>query len=645
MMRYPHDHENDVIFFARTNFRNRMRKFGIRTDDRRRHMYVIGKSGVGKTTMIENMMLADIYYGHGMGLLDPHGDSAEKMIRSIPEHRMNDVVYFNPADTQHCIGFNILESVDENQRHLIASGLMGVFKKIWPDVWSARMEHIMNNTLLSLLENPGNTLLGINRVLVDRDFRRKIIAGVKDPVVKAFWVTEFEQWDDKYRTESIAPIQNKVGQFLATSIIRNILAQEKSTIDVRNIMDTNKLLIVNLSKGRIGEDASRLLGGLLVTKMQLAAMERVDMPEPERQDFYLYIDEFQNFATESFANILSEARKYRLCLIMAHQYIEQLDEAVRAGVFGNAGTIVSFRIGAADAPTLALEFAPKFLEDDLVNLPKANVYLKLLSRGISTDPFSATTLPPIHIPVDNEEKVINASRSQWTVPRAIVEERVLRWSETKPTLDEKSLPEIPKEKPKKLPPWMHEYTCSRCEKKMQLPVELDTSRPIYCEDCIDIVKAERKSGQKGGGKKEEVKPMKPKDGEPVATPVPKNEISLSALVGSQKPEQGSQELGSKPVEVKEEMSPGASVVSSQATEKRPEERRGESRTDTSSSEDGEKKKRKRKRKRKTDAGGERSSSDSRPRDPSSVGSGGKSKPQEREEELQSVSSTDDLFPW
>ena len=322
-MRYPHDHEHDVIFFARTNFRNRLRKFGIRTDDRRRHMYVIGKSGVGKTTMLENMMLADLYYGHGMGLLDPHGDSAEKIINSVPEHRINDIVYFNPSDTEHCIGFNVLESVDENQRHLIASGLMGVFKKIWPDVWSARMEHIMNNTILSLLENQGNTLLGINRVLVDRDFRRKIISGVKDPVVKAFWITEFEQWEDKYRTEAVAPIQNKVGQFLSTSIIRNILAQEKSTIDVRDIMDTNKILIVNLSKGRIGEDASRLLGGLLVTKMQLAAMERVDIPEEERQDFYLYIDEFQNFATESFANILSEARKYRLALVLANQYISQ----------------------------------------------------------------------------------------------------------------------------------------------------------------------------------------------------------------------------------------------------------------------------------------------------------------------------------
>jgi CxxC-x17-CxxC domain-containing protein len=526
MMKYPHDHDNDIIFFARTNFRNRLRKFGIRTDDRRRHMYVIGKSGVGKTTMLENMMLADLYYGHGIGVMDPHGDSAEKLINSIPEHRINDVVYFNPSDTEHCIGFNVLESVKESQRHLIASGLMGVFKKIWPDVWSARMEHIMSNTVLSLLENPGSTLMGINRVLVDRDFRRKIVAGVKDPVVKAFWITEFEQWDDKYRTEAIAPIQNKVGQFLSTSIIRNILAQEKSTINIRDIMDGNKVLIVNLSKGRIGEDASRLMGGLLVTKMQLSAMERVDVPENDRQDFYLYIDEFQNFATESFANILSEARKYRLCLTMAHQYIEQLDEKVCAGVFGNAGTIISFRVGAADAPTLAVEFAPKFIEDDLVNLPMANIYLKLLCNGISSDPFSATTLPPIRVPVNNFDKVVDASRKQWTVPRGIVEERILKWSETKPVIDEKMIVEMPKEKPKKLAPWMHEYTCTRCNKTMQLPVELDKSRPIYCEDCIDIVRAERK-----GGKKPEVKkPMDIKSSQVVEKRAA-GEISLSALGG------------------------------------------------------------------------------------------------------------------
>ncbi|MBI2485220.1 type IV secretion system DNA-binding domain-containing protein [Candidatus Uhrbacteria bacterium] len=528
-MKYFHDHEQDVIFFARTNFRNRLRKFGIRTDDRRRHMYIVGKSGVGKTTLIENMILADIYYGHGVGFIDPHGDSAEKIIDAIPEHRINDVVYFNPSDLNHCIGFNVLEAVDDSHKHVIASGLMGVFKKIWPDVWSPRMEHIMNNCILSLLENPGNTLLGINRILVDRDFRRKIVAGIRDPVVKAFWVTEFEQWDPKFRTEAIAPIQNKVGQFLSTSLVRNIVAQEKSTIDMRHIMDGNHIFIVNLSKGRIGEDASRLLGGLLVTKMQLAAMARVDILEEAREDFYLYIDEFQNFATESFANILSEARKYRLALIMAHQYIEQLDETVEAAVFGNAGTLISFRVGSADAEKLAVEFAPKFIEDDLVNLPKANIYLKLLSKGIAGDPFSAVTLPPIQIHTKNEVKVIAASRQQYAVPRELVEERILRWSESKPVIEEGALPEIPEVAPpvSKKKSWMHEYTCSRCQKHMELPVELDRSRPIYCEDCIDIVKAERKAGKKPS-RPGETPVSVMKDAEVVRTETV-GEVSLSAL--------------------------------------------------------------------------------------------------------------------
>src|SRR3989339_1415797 len=307
-----HDHEKDVIYFAATNYRNQMRKFGIRTDDRRRHMYVIGKTGMGKTTLLENMILADIYKGHGCAYVDPHGDTAEKIIDFIPEWRQKDVVYFNPSDFEYPMGFNILESYDPNTRHVIAAGLMGVFKKIWPDVWSARMEYILNNSILTLLENPGNTLLGINRLLVDRDFRVKMVGKVKDPVVKSFWITEFEQWEPKFRTEAIAPIQNKVGQFLATSLVRNVVAQVTSTIVPRKFMDESKIFIVNLSKGRIGEDAMRLLGGMLITKMQLSAMERVDTPEIERADFYLYIDEFQNFATESFASILSEARKYRL---------------------------------------------------------------------------------------------------------------------------------------------------------------------------------------------------------------------------------------------------------------------------------------------------------------------------------------------
>ncbi|MFH1404918.1 MAG: hypothetical protein ABIH21_02350 [Patescibacteria group bacterium] len=519
------DHENEVMYFARTNYRNQLRKFGIKTDDRRRHTYVIGKTGMGKTTLMENMILEDIYAGHGCAYVDPHGDTAEKLINYIPDFRMKDVVYFNPSDFEFPVGFNILESVDFTKRHVIASGLMGVFKKIWPDVWSARMEHILNNVLLTLLENPGNTLLGVNRVLVERDFRRKMIAGVKDPVVKSFWLTEFEQWDTKFRTEAIAPIQNKVGQFLSTAIVRNIVAQRKSTIEPREIMDSGKIFIVNLSKGRIGEDAMRLIGGMLITKLQLCAMERVDIPEKERQDFYLYIDEFQNFATESFASILSEARKYRLCLTMAHQYVDQLSEEVRYAVFGNVGTIITFRIGSPDAIIFEQEFTPTFIQEDLVNLPKYCVYLRLMIDGVVSKPFSAITLSPIANATGSEEEALEFSRSEYGRKRADVEEAILKWSEM--AGDEEDLEAVfarieekkKEEKKAKYRP-KHEYDCTRCQKKMVLPVELDRSRPIYCEDCIDIVKEERKN-KKGGTTQPRPFVAKPK---PDDTDISKGEI-------------------------------------------------------------------------------------------------------------------------
>src|SRR3989338_6780996 len=277
-MSYPHDHENEVIYFARTNFRNTLTKFGIKTDDRRRHVYVIGKTGMGKTTLLENMILADIYAGHWCCYVDTKGDTTERLIDYIPSWRMNDVVYLNPSDMEYPIGFNILEAVDERHKHLVASGMMGVFKKIWENLWSARMEYILNNSILALLDNPGSTLLGINRMLSDADYRKRIISNVKDPIVNQFWLTEFASYNEKYAQEAVAPIQNKIGQFLSASIIRNIVAQVKSTIDIRNIMDEEKIFIVNLSKGRIGEDNSRLLGGMLITKLQLAAMERVDGP-------------------------------------------------------------------------------------------------------------------------------------------------------------------------------------------------------------------------------------------------------------------------------------------------------------------------------------------------------------------------------
>jgi hypothetical protein len=418
----------EVNFFGLTNFRNQNRRFGIKLDDRRRHMYVVGKTGMGKTTLLENMVLNDIYAGHGIGIVDPHGDFAEKIINYIPANRINDVVYFNPSDVDFPIGFNILETIRPEQKHLITSGLMGVFKKIWPDVWSARMEYILNNTILALLDFPNTTLLGINRMLADATYRRRVVKNIKDPVVKTFWEKEFANYNDRYQQEAVAPVQNKIGQFLSASIIRNIVSQVKSRINIREIMDTKKIFIMNLSKGRIGEDNSRLLGGMLVTKIQLSAMERVDIPEAERSDFFLYVDEFQNFATESFANILSEARKYRLALIMAHQYMEQLDEKVLAAIIGNVGTTISYRVGSTDAEILAKEFAPIFIENDLVNLPKYQVFLKLMIDGISSQPFSAMTMPPIGIPTGSAEKVIRVSRERYATGRDKIEEKIMRWS-------------------------------------------------------------------------------------------------------------------------------------------------------------------------------------------------------------------------
>jgi len=431
--------ENDIVLFAKTTFRNQRVKFGIKTDDRRRHMYVIGKTGMGKTNMLENMVIADIKAGRGVGVIDPHGEFAEKMLDFVPEDRLDDVIYFNPADIEYPIAFNPLEQVDPEHRHLVASGIMGVFKKIWPDVWSARMEYILNNSLLALLEYPGSTLLGIMRMLAEKDYRQKIIEHLRDPVVKAFWVNEFARYTQRLEVEAVAAIQNKVGQFVSNPLIRNIIGQTHSAIDMREVMDKGKILIVNIAKGRIGEDNSALLGAMMVTKLQLAAMSRVDMPMEKRRDFYLYVDEFQNFSTESFANILSEARKYRLNLILAHQYIEQLHEKVRAAIFGNVGTIVCFRVGAEDAEFLEKEFLPEFNANDLVNLAKYNIYVKLMIDGIASKPFSAETLEPAKPSHESfKDVIIENSRNKYGTPRQIVEEKIAsEWLADKKIIEEK----------------------------------------------------------------------------------------------------------------------------------------------------------------------------------------------------------------
>ena len=422
---------NDIAVFAQTTFRNQFKKFGIKTDDRRRHMYLIGKTGMGKSTIQENMIVGDIRAGYGLAVVDPHGDLAEKIIEYIPSERINDVVYFNPADMEYPIAFNVLEQVEPHLRHLVASGLLGVFQKLWADSWGPRLEYILRNAILAILDFPGSTLMGVVRMLSDKSYRKRVVANIKDPVVKAFWEKEFASYADKFASEAVSPIQNKVGQFLSSSLMRNIIGQVKSSIDIRDIMDNGKILIMNLSKGRIGEDNSALLGAMMITKIQLAAMSRVDMPEKERKDFYLYIDEFQNFSTDSFANILSEARKYHLNLILAHQYIEQLSEKVKPAVFGNVGTMVSFRVGATDAEELAKEFAPVFTEEDLVNLPKYEMYLKLMIDGVASSPFSAKGLPPLTDgeKTNNVEKVIASSRQKYASRRDEVEEKILRWHE------------------------------------------------------------------------------------------------------------------------------------------------------------------------------------------------------------------------
>ncbi|MCF7795197.1 type IV secretion system DNA-binding domain-containing protein [Patescibacteria group bacterium] len=481
---------NEVTLFAETNFRNNYKRFGIKRDDRRRHMYFIGKTGMGKSTVLENMIVSDIRAGNGVAVVDPHGDLAEKVINYIPSNRVEDVVNINPSDINYPIAFNVVEQVEPHLRHLVASGLVGVFKKLWADSWGPRLEYILRNAVLAILDYPGSTLLGVVRMLSDKKYRKSVVANIQDPVVKSFWQKEFSSYADKFATEAVSPIQNKVGQFLSSSLMRNIVGQVKSSIDLREIMDEGKIIIMNLSKGRIGEDNSALLGAMMITKIQLAAMSRVDIAEEDRKDFYLYIDEFQNFSTESFANILSEARKYRLNLIMAHQYIEQLGDTVKAAVFGNVGTLVTFRAGAADAEELVKEFTPTFVEEDIVNLPKYEMYLKLMIDGITSTPFSARGLKPLteKDETNNIDKVIRNSREKYANDREIVEEKIMRWHEDEYEENEQSGDSKAK---KDSDEGKFDATCSRCGANTKTPFKPDGIRPVYCKDCLGALKEEK----------------------------------------------------------------------------------------------------------------------------------------------------------
>ncbi len=403
-------------------------KFGIKPADRRQHMYVIGQTGTGKSTLLKNMAISDIREGHGIALIDPHGELVEDILNFIPKHRTNEVVYFNPSDTQNPIGLNVLEARDEDEKQLVASSLISVFKHLWIGFWGPRLEHVFHNAILALMDTPGTTLLGVYRMLADDDYRREIVSHVKDPIVRLFWEKDFDEYPPQFRKEVASPIQNKIGQLLTTPL-RNIVGQTRSTVDLRFIMDNSRILLVNLAKGRIGEDKANLLGSVIVTKLYLAALERQKMPENDRKDFYLYIDEFQNFSTDVFPSILSEARKYRLDLILAHQYTHQLSENVKHAVFGNVGTLVAFRVGSIDAKELAVEFLPTFNEQDIEHSENHHIYLKLMIDGKRSLPFSAVTLPPVCKCGEeaDRETIIKVSRERYAKRKEEVETKIEKW--------------------------------------------------------------------------------------------------------------------------------------------------------------------------------------------------------------------------
>ena len=420
-----------ITYFGLTDSRNEKIPFGIRREDRSRHMYVIGKTGMGKSTLLENMAAQDILNGEGMCFIDPHGGSADKLLNYIPENRVKDVLNFAPFDMEYPISFNVLENVDADKRHLVVAGLMSTFEKIWVDAWSARMAYILQNTIGALLEFPGATLLSVNRMYIDKEYRKNVIAKITDPSVRSFWVDEYSKYTDRYAQEATPAIQNKIGQFASNALVRNVIGQPQSSFNIRELMDEGKIFIVNLSKGRVGEGNANLLGSMLITKIYLAAMSRADTHASEMHKlppFYLYVDEFQNFANKSFADILSEARKYKLALTVAHQYIEQMEDEVRAAVFGNVGTMMTFRVGAYDAEVLEKEFAPTFTAEDLVNLGARQIYLKLMIDGVSSQPFSAVTMPPVPEPeINHGQRAIAFSRGRYSKPRAEVEKNISDW--------------------------------------------------------------------------------------------------------------------------------------------------------------------------------------------------------------------------
>ena len=407
--------------------------FSLSSSDRRHHLYTIGKSGAGKTTLLRNLILQDIEAGRGVAVIDPHGDLAADILDHIPRHRIEDVAYFDPADAEHPVGFNLLGQVAPEKRHLVASGIVGAFKGIWPDFWGPRLEYILYAAVAALLDCENVSLLGVQRMLSDARYRLWVVKQVKDPMVRSFWESEFERYDKKFLLEAIAPIQNKVGQLLMSPHVRNILGQVRSRIDARFMMDNGRIFIANLSKGALGADKANLLGALWVTQFQLAAMSRTDTSEDDRRDFHLYVDEFQSFASDSFAAILSEARKYRLCLTLSHQYVAQLKPVIADAVMGNVGSIVAFRVGHDDAETLEKAFGKTYAASHFTALSNREVYAKLLSHGQDIEPFMGRTLPPSGVRHGRRDTIIRRSREKYATRRETIEEKINQWSQKKTT--------------------------------------------------------------------------------------------------------------------------------------------------------------------------------------------------------------------
>ncbi len=417
--------DDQISAFGLTNFRGINQQFGLYRSDRSRHVYIIGQTGAGKSGLLELFTLSDIYHNQGYAIIDPHGDFAVDNLRFVPAHRIQDVVYFNPADTAHPLGFNPMEVIDPNLKNNTSSEIIGVLKRMFGESWGPRLEYILRYTILALLDHPNTTMLDITRMLTDKKFRKEVLATCQDTVVLNFWNIEFASWNDKFQAEAVAPVLNKVGAFTANPIIRNIIGQPKSTFNIRQLMDEGKILIVNLSKGLIGEDNAGILGSFIVTKIQLAAMSRSDIPNVEdRRPFYLYVDEFQNFATDSFATILSEARKYGLNLTVANQYISQMQDTVRDAVFGNVGTMISFRVSADDAPILSKQFEPQFEPADLLQMHNRNFIINMVIKGEKAPAFSATTLALPNAQTDYFEQIVAHSRHLYSRDRSEVEHEI-----------------------------------------------------------------------------------------------------------------------------------------------------------------------------------------------------------------------------